>query len=561
MAPSTRVLRKRPNTSLTDNAELPVNETVDTAPPPSKRAALSFPAEVQADLDSSDDDYDGEEKALADDDEFGGELSPSEIERAIRDGEMIPLEDVDEEYDNWEDDSSENMSEDEEDEFPTAELIKKQYPVIIDEANVVRFWNRVRYMIEKLLGLVKGPNAVSTWEARGGITPQWFHFLTRVGLEYLMEVFHSAVPIEVQSTLGQMSFDVNDLLSLTSDWKINSPGVYLNVLTRPDIAPETWHRRYVGSANSKSQKRTGLWQRIKTYFDWMEKRNDPKKRDAIREKYGAHGKCCMEDDVQIQFVILAEFSQNTSPYYVVMWETLMTVLLQTFKSQRASLRVPLESYDWAESCQPLDLSNIARDIGLNNAWPIMQGVRRADTDRVCAHCGTSDNVLCYMEFDKPHTKMLCVSCHRFRRAKGVFRPVEEIHYCRRRKAYLKAKRESGTFNCANCNTDLADSLLRTYYEVDNEPNLFCRKCAQSKGIWKRKKARPEPKPNRCIACGFDRRIRGKAETPYRCSACKTAMNVALANFEKDGIKKRRVFKTREQIIAHYCRNQLPSSSS
>ena len=57
----------------------------------------------------------------------------------------------------WENGSSHNTDKDENDDLPTASFDTDQHPFTIDEANVVRFWCRVRYMIETLMELVKGP--------------------------------------------------------------------------------------------------------------------------------------------------------------------------------------------------------------------------------------------------------------------------------------------------------------------------------------------------------------------------------------------------------------------
>ena len=337
MASSARVSRKRPHTSLTDNADLPVNnETVDTAPPPPKRAALMSPAEVQANLDSSDDEEFEEQNDQSendsshdmDEDEDSEDDDMDEDEDSEDDFEEDFFEDFEEEDEDadseeedvhWENGSSHNTDEDGNDDLPTAGFGREQHPFTIDQTNVVRFWFRVRYMIETLLRLVKGLNAIIPGGKERPICRDFFGFLNRADVEHLIELFRSAVPVEVQSVLGQTSFEVNDLLALTGDWREMSPGVYLDILTRSDRSPEDWHRRYVGSATSKSDKKcTGLWNRIRTYFGWIKDRNVSAKRDKIIETGGAHGRCCMEDNVEIQFVILAKFSDDTNSMYVIL---------------------------------------------------------------------------------------------------------------------------------------------------------------------------------------------------------------------------------------------------
>lgn len=265
-------------------ADSPVSTAVDNAPPPSKRAATSSKADPVADLGDSDNELlrEGEEEdeessldELLEEEEE--KLSPEEIDAAIMNGDMVgPEEDHDMTTESIEDSVDEDwVDEVAEDELPVPTLDVELGKVVIDEANVERFWARIRHIIMALQTLARSIPESDSWgtgsgSARRPITRMWWVFLCKADMTHLLEIYKAAVPKHVQTVLGQSSFGLTDLLSLVGNWQDLSWGVYLDILTKTTLAE--WFRLYVGSATSIARvgrSRCGFWNRIQTYFNWV----------------------------------------------------------------------------------------------------------------------------------------------------------------------------------------------------------------------------------------------------------------------------------------------------
>jgi len=347
------------------------------------------------------------------------------------------------------------------------------------------------------------------------ITLAWWYFITRVSVEYLMQGYLEAVPLHIQTILGQQNFDLDDLLRLRGNWKDCSLGVYLNILTK---AGQVWYRLYVGSATATSKKTTGFWSRIRTHYNWTKIRMDPAKREKVRKTNGAHGRAVLDPEVQIQFVKLAIFSTNTPKIYILFFETLMMIFLQVFKSRKVSTHVPAICYDWAEQCQPKDVLNIDSSIGLNNAWTLKQPAgRKAVKGTICSHCRGQKNETRHgkklgwhhRDPTKPYRDMLCYSCYKTRRKFGQLPPLAKVDGVIRRMP-LRYKPEWHVHHCVSCGTGK-------------------------------------------IAVRPDSAVDGK----NRCAACRGNLQGAL---ERNEAGKYSRIGNRDEMIAHYSRNEFPSEA-
>lgn len=178
------------------------------------------------------------------------------------------------------------------------------------------------------------PHTVLAGEAGSiPVTRVWWQLLIKVDPEYLMELYSNAISIEVQSVLGQVAFNVNDLLRLVGDWRDPSWGVYLDILIKDGLTASEWFRLYVGSTvASEHNHQRGLWKRIGTYFRWVKRRDSGQSCASILEK-GVHARAILEPGTRIQFVKLAKFSDNIPKIYVHLLETLMMIFMQTLKLQ------------------------------------------------------------------------------------------------------------------------------------------------------------------------------------------------------------------------------------
>lgn len=260
--------------SVAEKAVLSV-ATVDTAPPQSKRAAISPNAETLADLGNSDDEVGS--VAGSDLEEDNEELSPEAAQAAILAGELVEDEEDDGD-DEWEDDPSDELD-NEQDESSAKQLQVEIDGIVIDPDNIERFWARIRLILMTLLGLVKSLSGSSMFAPATGrnlpVLRKWYSFLSKVDIEYLLQIYFEAVPLQVQTVLGQKTFGVADLLRLVGDWKDPSWGVYLEILTKATRPITEWFRLYVGSATRKDldglASGRGFWARICTYFGWIKK--------------------------------------------------------------------------------------------------------------------------------------------------------------------------------------------------------------------------------------------------------------------------------------------------
>ncbi|KAL8723152.1 MAG: hypothetical protein Q9225_000493 [Loekoesia sp. 1 TL-2023] len=168
--------------SVPRKAALPLEETLDTAPRPSKRAASSSPAENLADTEESrnvfsgritlgalDEDDEGSEDPssivdegatvgdLDDENEADEELPAETLQEASLTGFLLEDEDdvQDEDDEDWEDVSP--ADEPEQDKSSLEQLEMNLKKSVIDEANVERFWTRVSTSDRDSLGSGEGP--------------------------------------------------------------------------------------------------------------------------------------------------------------------------------------------------------------------------------------------------------------------------------------------------------------------------------------------------------------------------------------------------------------------
>lgn len=414
------------------------------------------------------------------------------------------------------------------------------------------------------------------------ITLAWWYFITRVSVDYLMQIYLEAVPLHVQTILGQRNFHLNDLLRLRGNWKDCSWGVYLNILTKPG---QDWYRLYVGSATATGDK-SGFWRRIGTYYNWIKIRMDPAKQRVLEEG-GAHGRAVLNPEVQIQFVKLAIFSANTSRTYVLFFEALMMIFFQVFKSRNVSRHAPIICYDWAEQCQPKDILDIDPSIGLNNAWTLKQGIgSRAPKGGLCSHChGKSETKSGksagwhHRDPSRPYEDMICASCGDSRRRCNQLPPLVEVdgvlkkrtqHYkpemyvhhcvsCGTREVGTKPDSATdGKSRCALCRSNFAKALKnnkagnsRKY--KDSPIAHYSRNEFPSEAPMTDAATDPEPL---CAHCG---KVVGRGINPtevdgkIRHLSCKGRLQDDLKTLEKGSGKNAHLprFKDRETLIAHY----------
>ncbi|KAL8920348.1 MAG: hypothetical protein Q9208_006319 [Pyrenodesmia sp. 3 TL-2023] len=575
--------------SLSETIAVSVPEGSSTARPLSKRAATSSVGfgQTLADVGNSDDDFE-EGITLGDLDEEDEELSEQAIHEARLAGDLV-IDDEDEEDE--EGDEEEGLEDvlPEEDETSTEFL--QVDPVVVDQANVERFLTSLRDMIIALIGLVKALDsnsffgaARSVGEAAGllPVTRVWWQFLIKVDPDYLMELYSGAIPIEVQSVLGQVAFNVNDLLRLVGNGRDPSWGVYLNILTKNGQSALEWFRLYVGSALGKN----GLWGRIKTYFYWVKTRDSGRSTAYYRKSGGAHAAAVLEPGTQIQFVKLAKFPKDTPKVYIYLLETLMMIFLQTFKSRGRSEFSPLMAVQWAIQLIPTGLSIIANFVGLNRAWTLSQGTgTRSTKGRICAICNIAHGVETWYHLDpsRPYAAMICHACYTWQiRNPEKPREIERSRKQRRARAYGKAKRAANDWNCDGCHRPLVGYDQRYFDESDGSQVFLCQPCTT---IRRARDAPIEPKlmvfkasantnaninananaitsVGHCVGCGSDtKRTRivstGDVEIDgkYRCTGCIGGLRATLKSFRNKKPGKAYKYSTEGQILAFFSRNE------
>jgi len=592
MARTQGVKRARADSPVSLGLANQTEETVDNAPPPAKRAARSSKGKAVADHDGSDYDCLGEDLEEE-------ELAPEEIQALAIKGELVDFEedsddgDSESTWDEWDNELAEDES--------SPQPLEVDANEVLDEANIQRFWARIRYIIVTLQNLARSISGDVFWNRqevsdRQPITRGWWIFLCKVDLEYLVELYLSAIPQHVQSILGQEVFTHTDLLKLVGNWMDPSWGVYLDVLSNG--------LRYVGSATKKGtldkgSSTMGLWNRISTYFRWVRRRLLPQYQERIAKDGGAHGKAILDPNVTIQFVILARFSNDTCKTYILFLETLMMIYLQTFNSGITSTYAPLESYKWAQTCTPVDLLDKDLENGLNRCWTLNQGLGSSrKKDRICSHCARgSIGDWYHSDPTKPFVKMLCQSCYRNRRDHGgVLQDAQHIINRCKAIALSKKKKLDNDWNCDGCFNMLKDLKTHKYVENKGEGLIFCRSCCYSLGFTEKKTSNKSNKgtgtPHRsvpgsanktqqpgyvnpqkhvpgsghqCVSCGTEKRPTKadvNVDNKFHCYVCRYQLKKLLENFSKPIQPLRgRQYRDAAAAMAHYCRNEAPSPLS
>lgn len=603
----TRGAAKRSRAESADRAsEAPVSEPVDTAPPPSKRAATSSKkGKAVADNADSDPDFsDLSADNLSEEEEV--ELTPEEIQDAIINGEMDVSEEDADDAEEPAEDSDVEEEEGEQDESSFEQLDAELFNIPIDNADVERFWVRIRQIIMALQALAMGLPAGRFFFRGPGTRPseptpisgQWWSFLCKVDVDYLMQMYRDAVPPHVQTVLGQQEFGLIDLLRLVGNWRDPSWGVYMDILTN---LIKDWYQLYVGSGTTKGTPdrpgSSGFWRRICTYFKWIENRIFPAKHEQIIKEGGAHGHAMLDSNVQIQFVKLARFSADTPRTYVLFYETLMMIYLQTFKSRKVSRYASSEAYDWAEKCRLEDLFSINPNIDLNRAWTLSHLIgAKAPKDRICSHCGSQNESRngdkygwFHRDSTRPYTSMLCLSCYRIRYRNGKlpliieidgtrrkvgasYRPEMHEHDCvscgeaGRKRGTIPDSAMDGKFRCAQCRLHLQHGLDRLENGLQRTAQASFNDRESAIAYYSRHelplapKSRVDTAAKQTSACAHCGSFTQKGRIPHtevdgkiRCSACRTSLNKDLKTLEKTPKKMAHLprFKDRETMIAHY----------
>ncbi|KAG6997804.1 hypothetical protein G7Y79_00037g073220 [Physcia stellaris] len=549
----TRGAAKRPRSTSaggSNKKKLPIES--GEAPPTKRRAApiddADYGDDSEANVASGDDDDDDDSFS----DEEGAELTPEEFKAAVLSGEIAEdEEDIEEDIEEWED-----VDEDDEAEAEyTAPLMTASSGFTADPDNVRRFWERIMYIIVTIKRLVM--NELSSKDffpsRRNGvpITAFWYIFLCKVEVNFLLNMYRdgNVVPIQVQHVLGQKHFDFTDLLQLVGDWRDASWGVYLNILTK--ITDPDWYRLYVGSATAKGPNfaARGFRSRIGKYYGWVRNRLNPERQETIR-KNGEHGRAVLDPDVDIQFVKLALFSYDTPKVYIHFWETVMMILLQTFKSKRISTWAPKDAHLWAEMCQPEDIDDMTTNIGLNSTWTWNQlSLGRPTKDRVCCNCGSSKTHR-WFNFNpmEPFMRMLCKPCYRYRKDHGKLMDKEKATLRMRRCVFIADRVKKGEDHCDVCSKTFDPEQRkkkgRNYMELDGNQYIVCKSDYQRQmyaikrgmhGLVEKNIFAPKSaalcvkcaKPEK--ACTID-----KTDGKSRCLSCKSTLQKALKKFRSTG---------------------------
>ncbi|KAL9032181.1 MAG: hypothetical protein Q9180_006646, partial [Flavoplaca navasiana] len=476
------------------------------------------------------------------------------------------------------------------DESTLDQLQAKLDNIVIVEANVLRFWSRMEDSIMTLKALV-----MSLLPFNDIVSINFYSFLNNASVEYLVETYRKAIPLYVQTILGQEVFGPEDLLLLVANWRDPSAGIYLDILTKSLRPLSEWYRLYVGSAARKGDvpSQSGLWPRLRNYWKWWHNRF----RLELHEKYKAlgyaHAKAILEPDTQIQFAILAKFPEDTNRNCINVLEWLMMDYLQAFKPRRGyqSEYTPAAAFDWAEYCRPDDLPAIGPEIGLNLGFPLKSRTQaRRSGAWICANCKiTEESAGKHVRFrnqdkDRPGERLLCEPCLNHIRRKGTDADVDTLELRRREKECRESKKRHNDWICDICDEPLKGRSrhVGTYCYVDSKPGLgkfVCLDCASEYGISscfdvmehkKRGATINPPKPellqHPCVACGgFGRRRIGTrmhegTDKKFRCADCIKNLNKVLKHFlelESGAKKAQRAakFETREAALEYYCRSE------
>ncbi|KAL8751072.1 MAG: hypothetical protein Q9199_006669, partial [Rusavskia elegans] len=567
--------------SALSDAALSTSNTAETVCRSSKRAVTTYNVEAQADTDDSDDYSSGDLL-------FGDEDEDDEDEGILEDELLEPEEGEDQ--DGWEDVlSDEEDDEVIQDESTPDELQAKLDNIVVVEANVHRFWSRMEDSIMTLKALV-----MSLPLFNGIVSTQFSLYLNNASVEYLLEVYQLAVPLYVQIILGQETFGPEDLLLLVANWRDPSPGIYLDILTKAHRPTNEWYRLYVGSAAAKGEYQSGrgLWSRISGYWLWWKNRFNYERHQKYKDVGFAHAEAILEPDTQIQFAILAKFREDMDRTCINVLEWLMMVYLQGFKMRRGrqSEYTPDAAYDWAEYCRPDDLPAIGREIGLNLGFPLKQITSgRPQADQICTNCKITREItgkrlqLYSLDKHRPYEQLVCQSCLVHFRRSGEHLDADARRYRHRALECSKSKKRHNDWFCDDCRKPLGQSRGMKRYVEDQKGRgrILCIACTRqqfpigdrSVNIKFNRKSNPKPKrmdPERhkhpCVACGTFGRIEigtirhDRADKKFRCHDCICGLDqvlkrvLALEMGEKE-LALCTIYKTREEALEHYCRNE------
>lgn len=310
-------------------------------------------------------------------------------------------------------------------------------------------------------------------------------------------------------------------------------------------------------------------------------------------------------------IVIAKFAIGLPRSYVLLLETAMMVYLQTYKRPAyGGYWAPRCTFDWQEAAQPSTMEEIDKLIGLNRAWPLMQGTSsKKSVEKICCHCKTTESTEWFnADPTRPLIGLRCSPCQHFKRKyKGTQFRTPQMEKSRQRSA-------KGLHKCDCCTFD------EPYKPYDNpalpgkSPHLYfweetgeylCDTCRKWRykgygvprplipGSWLTdndavaKLDKPEaPKPRAattqnssrfCVACGTtDPGARGfqiskKHDKKTRCTKCNASMLRAindrkqrLARPTKPGnppqTGKPLKFNTEADIFEHYSRNELSNQT-
>jgi hypothetical protein len=195
-------------------------------------------------------------------------------------------------------------------------------------------------------------------------------FLTHCNIDFVLNLFLSGIPLQVQQLFSKKSWRVSDFMSLpTVALGDNRNGIYGNFATG-NISPSNpmGCQVYVGQS-------VKLWSRILEHLHIAVKYVVDSLPDKVARSL--HYLCICRSGVQSNFRQLAVFEDGAQKGYLMLLETVFMILFGTFKSQGYTHQYATSAaFDLVEKIRrELKLANTPWK-GMNAALPALQGFSR-----------------------------------------------------------------------------------------------------------------------------------------------------------------------------------------